>query len=361
MRNRHPISYNRVFYAAGAMLWLFTALLGGSSLSAQQGKATKVKVMPATTSMIEITGEALATTRAFESLSITSNVTETIAAFHFEEGQLVQKGQRLLSFTQDEEKAQQDAIEADLREHRREVKRLQRLVEKGAAAQSQLDARLTDLARAEAVLREVQAKISDRTIVAPFDGVVGIRNYSVGALVRPGDEITTLDAIQVMKVDMTVPATYLPMLKAGLAFTATSDVFGDRVFTGKITHIGTRINEVTRSLRVRGELPNTDLVLKPGLFLNVIIVTETRQGILVPEIAVIFRGDKQFLYTVDENNKVLLRPVELGARQDGQVEIRKGLAVGEKVLVEGVVKVTAGQTVDPMGVETSSERDRDKS
>ncbi len=322
------------------------------------GPPTKVKVMQAKLSEIEVGAEALASTRAMDSLSITSTVSETIASFHFEEGQFLKQGDLIVVFTKAEEEAQKDAIEAQLAEHRREVKRLQRLVEKGAAAQSQLDARLTNQAQAEAALREINAKISDRTIRAPFDGVVGIRRYSVGALVRPGDEITTLDAIQTMKVEMSVPATYIPKLKVGQEFRASSDVFGERIFTGKLTHIGTRIDEVTRALAVRGELPNPDLVLKPGLFMNVTITTEKRRGIMIPEIAVIFRGDQQYLYLVDEAQTVQRRPVQLGTRSQGRVEIRQGLQVGESVLIEGVVKVSPGQKVEVIRSPAAS-KDRD--
>lgn len=317
-----------------------------SSISWAAPQATKVKTKLAEESSIPIGGEALGTTQADESVSITSNITETIQSFHFEEGDLVNKGDLLIVFTKDEEEAQHDAIQAELDEFIREVKRLKRLVKKGAAPQSQLDTKITDQLMTEARLREIKAKIADRTIRAPFTGVVGFRNHSVGALVQPGTTITTLDSIQDMKVDMTVPATFLPILRRGMPFTATSDVFPERDFKGTITHLDTRVDERTRSLKVRGLIPNEDLSLKPGLFMNVVITTQTRKGILVPEIAVIFKEDKQYLYMVDENMTIFQREVTLGTRVRGDVEVKSGLKLGEEFVVEGTVKVGPGKKVE---------------
>jgi membrane fusion protein (multidrug efflux system) len=301
---------------------------------------TKAAVQP-----ITISGEALGTTRAQESLDITANITETIAAIRFEEGQRVQQGDVLVVFTKAEEEAQKDAIEAQLADHRREIKRLRRLVKQGAAPQTQLDARLTQLHRAQAEKREIEAKIQDRIIKAPFNGVVGIRHFSVGALVRPTEVITTLDAIETIKLDLNVPATYLPQLAIGLPLIAQSEVFSDRTFNGKITHIDTRVDPQTRSIKVLANLPNPDLRLKPGLFMHVKIITDRKQGILIPEIAVVFREDKQYLYLVTDENVVESRPVSLGTRIDGQVEILNGIEPGDRVITEGIVKVSPGQKV----------------
>lgn len=340
-------------------LWVIPVIIGGglliwwanssdTSSSGQRSRgATGVRVVEVKKETITIKGEALGSTRASESILITSTVTDTIAAIHFNEGQTVKKGDLLVTLRLDEIKAQKDVITTEISENRRELARLQRLVKQGAAPQSQLDSRLTLLQKAEAQLRQVEARIEERMIRAPFDGVVGIRNYSVGALIRPGDVITTLDDIATMKLEMTVPATFLPRIRPGMPIEASSPVFGaEQIFRGHITHIDTRVDTTSRSVRVHADIPNEDLTLKPGLFMNVNILQDQREGLLIPEIALISRRDEHFVYVVNEENKVDERPIRIGDRIPGKVEVVDGLVEGEKIISEGTVKVNPGNSVE---------------
>jgi len=340
-------------------LWIAPVLIGAAILAwwahglkpSEAGRrgppATGVRVVQVKMQPITISGEALGSTRAAESILITSTVADTIDGIHFEEGQSVKKGDLLVTFRLAEVQAQRDVISAEIAENRREVDRLRGLVKQGAAPQSQLDSRLTLLHKTEAQLRQAEARIQERMIHAPFDGVVGIRNYSIGALVRPGDVITTLDDIAHMKLQITVPASFLPKLQVGLSLTARSPVFGNnRVFEGRITHIDTRIDPATRSLRVHAEIPNEELILKPGLFMNVDIVQEQREGLLIPEIALISRRDQNFVYLVNNENRVEEIPIEIGIRIPGQVEVLKGLVEGDRIITEGTVKVNPGADVE---------------
>ncbi|MFW7379829.1 MAG: efflux RND transporter periplasmic adaptor subunit [Oligoflexus sp.] len=335
-----------VVIGAGLLIWW--ANTPNSANSGQRGRpATGVRIVEVKKQAITISGEALGSTRAAESILITSTVAETIEEIHFEEGQSVKKGDLLVTFRLAEVQAQRDVIAAEIAENRREVDRLQRLVKQGAAPRSQLDSRLTLLRKAEAQLRQAEARIKERMIRAPFDGFVGIRNYSVGALVRPGDVITTLDDIANMKLEMSVPASFLPRLQVGLPLVARSPVFGnDRIFEGRITQIDSRIDPTTRSLRVHAEIPNDELLLKPGIFMNVDIVQQEREGLLIPEIALISRRDQNFVYRVDEENRVEEVAITIGVRIPGQVEVVEGLKEGDQIITEGTVKVNPGHAVE---------------
>ena len=187
---------------------------------------------------------------------------------------------------------------------------------------------------------------SKRSITAPFSGYVGLRNFSVGAFVKPGDVITTLDDLSVIKLEVQVPAKISSETKPGLSLTAAAPALGESTqFKGELSFIDTRIEPSTRSIRIRALLPNEDLLIKPGLFMSIELFTSPREAIMVPELAVLSERDEHFLYLVNAEDKVEKRSVRLGTRLAGSVEITEGLLEGEKIIVEGIVKVRPGQVV----------------
>ena len=305
-----------------------------------------VRVVEVTTSKVAMSSEALGTTQAVNSIQLTSSVSELIRDFHKDEGALVKKGDLLVSLEKEEQLGEKDEIIYEIEEHKRELSRLESLYKQNAASKSKLEARRTQLLKSRAQLRTIEARIADRDLRAPFDGVLGIRNLSIGSLIRPGEAIMSLDAIDPIRIDMTVPASYLNFLSVGQDFVALSPIFPDIEFKGQISHIDSRIDPQTRSLKVRGELPNSEQKLKPGLLMNVSITSKTIDTIMVPEIGVFSRGKNNFVYVVDSQDQVELRKVELGYRQPGKVEITKGLNIGENVIVEGIVRVRPGVKVN---------------
>jgi membrane fusion protein (multidrug efflux system) len=159
--------------------------------------------------------EALGTLRANESVGITSNVTETISVVHFDDGQRVAEGAMLVEMTSAEEHALLEEAQARVAEAQSQYDRVRSLVAQRSASESLLDERKRDLDTARAMLVALESRLADRVVKAPFDGVVGLRNISRGALVEPGDLITTLDDDSVMKLDFTVPSLYLASTEAG--------------------------------------------------------------------------------------------------------------------------------------------------
>jgi membrane fusion protein (multidrug efflux system) len=182
---------------------------------------------------------------------------------------------------------------------------------------------------------------------APFAGVVGLRNVSVGALVEPGDLITTLDDDSVMKLDFSVPAIYLGLLEQELPVTATTRAWQGRLFEGRVKSIDSRVDPVTRTVVVRALLPNPDHVLRPGMLMRVDLLNRQREAIMIPEECLVPQGKRQFVYVVDPSadNTVERREVSIGTRRPGEVEIVEGLTAGELVITDGTLKVRPGSKV----------------
>lgn len=326
--------------------WLFGLSLY-SGLALAQPPATPVFVFKAQPVSIEDRIEALGTLRANESVDLTSSVTETVTAVHFDDGDRVETGQVLVEMTSNEEHAQLAEARASVAEARRQYERIRSLRDKQTAAESLLDQRHREWETGRARLAAIESRLADRLVRAPFAGVVGLRNVSVGALVEPGDLITTLDDDSAMKLDFSVPALYLGTLAPGLSVKATTRAWQERRFEGRVKSIDSRVDPVTRTVIVRALLANEDHALRPGMLMQVELLSRLREAIVIPEECLVPQGEQQFVFVVDEStgNTVERREVGIGARLPGKVEIVDGLAAGEPVITDGTLKVRAGSKV----------------
>jgi membrane fusion protein (multidrug efflux system) len=259
----------------------------------------------------------------------------------------VAAGKVLLEMTSAEEHAQLEEARATVGEAKRQYDRMRSLAAQGTAAKSVLDEKRREWETARARLSAIESRLADRLIRAPFAGVVGLRNISVGALVEPGDVITTLDDDGLMKLDFPVPSTYFETLRPGLPISARARAYPGRSFEGEVKSIDSRVNPTTRSVVVRAILPNDDRVLKPGMLMQIELQKNPRDALIIPEEALVPKGDRQFVLLVDEadGHKVMQREVQIGGRRAGEVEILSGLAQGEKVITDGTLKVRPGQLV----------------
>lgn len=298
---------------------------------------TPVEVALVQPRLLEVRAEAVGTAYARESIAVTSNVTDIVESIHFQDGQLVKRGDVLVILNNNEQQAELKAAQANLAEQEREVERLQGLIKTRAVSQNQLDERITQRDMAIHRVAAAEARVRDRIIRAPFDGVLGLRQVSPGTLVTPGTVITTLDDISTMKLDFGVPSIHLGALKVGQQVEARSPAFPNRVFTGQVTSVDSRINEVDRSIRVRAELPNPEGIIKYGMLLHVDIVFSHREALLIPESALVPIRDRQYVYVVsdDELPRALMHEVEIGERRPGLVEIVAGLEAGQRVVSRG--------------------------
>jgi membrane fusion protein (multidrug efflux system) len=329
---------------AAVMLWLFPI-----ALVAQPAKPVGVVVSEARTVEIADRVEALGTLRANEAVTITATVTETISAIRFEDGQRVEAGDILVEMTSREQHARLEEAQARLAEAEQQYERVKSLEATGSAAASLLDERRRDRRTARATLAAIESQLADRLIKAPFEGVVGLRNISLGALVEPGDVITTLDDDRVMKMDFPVPSLFLPSLTPGLAIEAKAAALGEQTFNGAVSSVSSRVDPVTRSVQVRALIPNPERSLRPGLLMQMQLLRDPREAVMVPESAILQRGAEHAVFVVDENEDgetvAQRREVRVGLRQPGKVEIVAGLSPGERVITHGADKARPGQPV----------------
>lgn len=307
-------------------------------------QVTDVVTAPAVVKPLGLQIEAVGTAYANESVDVTSKSSNTITAIRFDEGARVRRGQVLVEFDSAEARAALDEAEAELADAESQFNRSRDLFAQRALSQAQLDQLEATLKATRARVSAARARLDDTVIRAAFDGRTGFRRVSVGSLVSPGTVITTLDDTSVIKLDFTVPESYLFALKRGLDVTATTAGFRDVTFSGKVTNLESRVDPVTRSITVRAELPNPDGRLRPGMFMTVALQGDVVPTLMAPESAVVPEQGKAFVFVV-ANDRVERREVTLGRRRPGEVEIVNGVREGERVIVEGTQNVDEGARV----------------
>ncbi len=283
--------------------------------------------------------EAVGTAKANESIDITAKSADTIGKLNFTDGQRVEKGFVIAEMTSREQAADLGAARASLVEAEKAHTRISDLARKGFATRAQLEGALATRDAAAARVRSLDSRVSDRLMRAPFGGVLGLRRVSMGSLVRPGDVITTLDDISLIKLDFTVPEAFISSLQMGSRVKVTVAAYPERSFEGKVAGIDTRVDPVSRAVAVRAEIANEDGVLKPGMLMTVNLITNQRNILAVPEEAIVPIESKQYVYLVTPEKKAERREIKIGARQPGFAEVLSGLKEGEKVVVEGTLKL----------------------
>lgn len=296
-----------------------------------------------------LSAEALGNARANESVDIRSKISATLMAIHFEEGQEVVAGDVLIELDKLEQEADLAAAKASLVNSEARYQRSLELYRTHVVAESQL---LQDEARKiadEAMVSVAEARMADTIVRAPFAGRIGLRRVSLGSLVGPDTVITTLDDTNTIKLDFDLPEVYLSRLEPGLSVRARSAAWPGQEFIGTVSSVDTRVDPVSRTIRVRSLMPNKEGRLRPGMFLTVTLLNENISTLMIPEQALIPERSTQSVLVVDENQVVDLRQVKIGRRRPGQVEILEGLSAGEKVIVDGTQKARHGQQVKIIG------------
>ncbi|WP_431469861.1 efflux RND transporter periplasmic adaptor subunit [Sphingosinithalassobacter sp. LHW66-3] len=300
--------------------------------------------------------EAVGTARANEQVTLAAPVTERIVRLNFDDGAYIRRGQVVAVLASSQESAELAEAAAREREARQQLDRLSALRERGFATNSSVDSQTALAAQASAQASQARASIGDRVITAPFSGWVSLRTISAGAVVSAGTEIAQISDLSRIKLDFAVPETLLPQIVQGQSIEARSAAFPDQPFRGTIASIDPVLNPQTRAATVRAILPNPDRKLKPGMLLTVDIESAARTALAVPELAVIGDGEDSFVFVVEDGTARRVQ-VRTGLRQNGMVEIREGLARGQRVVTEGVVKVTDGREVRLAGPENSAPRE----
>jgi membrane fusion protein (multidrug efflux system) len=250
----------------------------------------------------------------------------------------------LIELTNQEEEAALAEARANLEDVESQLRRLEDLHGRGLAAVSDLDVARARAAANRARLNSVVARLSDRLIQAPFSGLLGFRQVSPGTLLSPSTPITSIDDISIIKLDFTVPETFMGTMAPGAKIVAKSVSFPDREFEGIVRTVGSRVDAVTRAITVRAHIDNADRALRPGMLLTVAVVTAERSALVVPEGAVFQVQNRAYVYRVD-GDTVHQQQIEVGGRRFGVVEVLGGLQEGDPIVVEGIIKLREGARV----------------
>jgi membrane fusion protein (multidrug efflux system) len=342
-------------------IFLISLTLSGGVFAQKHGgpkKPVAVIVSPALKADFTDQVEALGTTKANETVVITTDRSEKITEIHFDDGQQVKQGDILISLDKTQEEAELRAAEAITAETKNAYNRAKSLSGNSALPKAILQERLAELRQSQAETEAVKARLESYEITAPFDGVLGLREVSVGALIQPGDTITTLDDLNHIKVDFDVPSIFLATLKQGLPITGQIDAFAGRSFAGTVRTVNTQIDPITRTVKVRAIIPNNDHTLKPGLLMRITLHKNPREALLIREEALIKRGEKNFVYVVVQDGEAMTikqTEITIGARKVGVIEVLSGLNAGDKIVTHGVSKVRDGAAVHISAEETQSE------
>lgn len=292
--------------------------------------------------------EAVGTTRANESVTLTARVSETVSEVRFDDGDYVERDQVLVELDHAEEIADLAEARAAVVEARQQLERTRELVERGNASRAVLDERVRALDQAKARVQAADARIADRIVRAPFDGRLGLRQVSEGALISPGTPIASLDDITPIKLDFAVPERFLSALAQGQAVLAKAAAFPGAVFEGEVATISSRVDPVTRAVTVRAEIANADARLRPGMLLTVELINREREAVGVPEEAIVPVGDKAYIWVIVDDETAVRREVQLGQRRPGLIEILDGVSRGEDVVVAGTMRLRPGSAVRVM-------------
>jgi membrane fusion protein (multidrug efflux system) len=328
----------------GAMAGCSPQSSGGPPARAKQGPI-EVATAPTFVKPLGIEIEAVGTARANEAAEITSKTSNLITAIRFREGEQVKAGDVLVELDSAEARAALAEAEAALADSERQYARSRDLAASHALSESSLDQIEATLKANRARVEAARARLADTTIRAGFTGRTGFRRVSVGSVVSPGTVITTLDDTSLIKLDFTVPETYLFALRPGLPVTATTAGLRGRTFDGTITNLDSRVDPVTRSLFVRAEIPNPDGAIRPGMFMTVSLQGDVAPALMVPEAAIVPEQGRTYVFVVD-GKTAQRREVQLGRRKPGEVEILSGVQEGERVVVDGTQKLTDGAQVN---------------
>jgi membrane fusion protein (multidrug efflux system) len=309
------------------------------------GAQTPVVVAPVAMEEFPLIIEALGTAVANESVTITAQEADVVKSIYFEDGETVEKGKLLLELNNEEELARSNELNVNIAEAKRQLNRIKGLAKESAASEQLLDEQKARVDALESQQDVIKAQLKELQIFAPFSGTLGIREVSIGSLVRPGETITTLDDLSRVKVDFSVSESHLASLAVGQSVFAKSVAYPGQEFEGKITSIDSRIDPITRSVQIRAQIPNQENLLRPGLLLQINLQKRVLDTLVIPEAALIPEGNSQSVYVIDNENKAIKTKVTVGQRRPGLVEIIDGLEAGQQVVVEGTLKMRPNASV----------------
>lgn len=288
---------------------------------------------------------AVGSLRSDESVTIRPEVAGRIVEIGFKEGERVTAGATLIRFDTAVQRAELEQSEANLSLSKSRLDRSRDLFTKGFISAQARDEAESNFKIAQATHDLSRAKLTKLEIKAPFPGIVGLRQVSIGDYVKDGQDIVNLEGVDPLKVDFRVPELYLKQVAAGQALQITLDAFPNQTFQGKVFAINPLLDSNGRSIVIRAIVKNNDARLRPGMFARVrLLFGNEQEAVAVPEQSLIPVGDEQYLFKVVDGRAQRFK-VDIGQRREGQVEIVQGLKAGDVVVTAGQLKLRDGALV----------------
>ncbi len=287
---------------------------------------------------------ASGTLLANEEVELHPEVSGKIVELNLNEGSPVTKGTLLVKLFDGDLQAQLKKLSTQKETAEKTEQRVKQLLAINGVGQAEYDAAYTTLAGIKADIEYTQAQISKTEIRAPFNGVVGLRNVSLGAFVSPTTTIATLQQVDQLKIDFTLPEKYSSAIGKGDALKFTVDGFSQN-FTAKVYAIEPRIDEASRTIRVRGIMQNPGIKLFPGAFANIDLGLKNIKGaLMIPTQAVIPSARKKNVIIV-RNGRAEFANVETGIRNETYIQITSGVQPGDTVVTTALMYVKPGSEI----------------
>ena len=312
--------------------------------------ASAVSTAEAVTDNWALSLQAVGTVRAINGVEVTTQIAGAVEKIHFNSGDKVKKGDVLVNLDAGTDEAQLKALQAAAKLAQLDFERYESLFKQGSISRSELDTKRSQRDQAVASADAQQEKVNQKTLRAPFDGQLGIRQIDIGQYLNPGNAVVSLQQLSPIYVNFSLPEQQLSQISKGLNVDITLSAFPGEHFTGSISAVEPGVDAATRNFGVQATLSNDDLKLRPGMFANVSIqLSQSDEVVVVPRTAVAFApyGDSVFVIhdtgEKDEDGKPKLtvkkRIVKLGPVRGDLIAITEGLKPGEKVATSGLLKL----------------------
>jgi membrane fusion protein (multidrug efflux system) len=294
------------------------------------------------------------TVQANEVVELSAETSGIVTDVYIEEGSEVEEGDLLLKINDSELQAEKQRAEFRLSLAEQREERQRRLLERGGISQDDYDATLNEVHVLRSELRLINARIAKTELRAPFSGIIGLKYVSKGSFIGPDTRIASLQELNPVKIDFSVPERYINRVTVGdrIAFTVQGV---DSTFSGEVYAIEPRINTQTRTLQIRAISENEDRILYPGAFANIeLILEEIGNAYMVPSISIVPELNSQKVYVV-QDGVVEERQIETGIRNSEKVQVVRGLSEGDTVLTTGILQVRPGAEVNITNITKTTE------
>jgi len=319
----------------------------------QQGGGKAMAFPPAVVASTEVMQEnwrpslqSVGSLVAINGIEVSTEVNGIVSQIVFTSGQPVKQGDVLIRLDDSVDAAALEALRAERKLAGVQYRRASDLLKKQVTSQSDFDEARAQFDSATAHVKQQEAVIKRKVIRAPFSGLAGIRQVDLGQYLEAGKPIVSLQALDPIFVDYTMPERYLTRIKPGQVVTLKLDALPGKTFRGEVTAVNSGVDTGTRALKVRATLKNTDRVMRPGMFAEVETITGAAEPVLtLPRTAISFNTYGNFVFVINKNDKgmstVKRTAVETGETREGRVVV-KGLHAGERVVRAGLVKLRDG-------------------